>query len=1578
MAELLGLLSVVLPEDGLEAGLGGIQGRDPQSSAAPSPAWSLAGSLANKRDDAGFGFGVLVSTVALLVVMAVLIKFLLRSNELSRSRRINNSNKDSNLSGFKGEEGSSSSKIPLLGSLDRSASMTTLENLGSAILGDDSASQVARMLQREGRMAQAKRKYREIRDRFSIRAAVDTFRQRRRYRWVKSTTRDGDGLRSIYADRPVPGADGADKAPVQTGIMSSLTQRQVGQMLDEQFQMDEDADIIKCLRKTEIFSWLPEQILRAISSRAKRVELVAGDTLFEANSKPKKAQFIIVISGAMQVDLNSMLPGSGKALPATPEEQEATRASHKRDSSLSSTLSGVESLQGAAAGVIEAEDDDDEDYVRPSRSPGAFGAEDTVQLGPDENATGLAELLSVITQRPLKNIATVSAKEDTTVLSIDYEQCLGPIFAEFTGLREEMLLRIMIRLNRITFMTMFRLTGRIVIPKTELKKRLGGEETVSDDEVLNLVSRELGISRQELYSATSLADWDTEDSEDEEDDSDIRNVGDEDDAHTSGSDSVAEHPMVSKTMSSLDLPMGRFSLGTDDSALSLMRSNSISSTGSSPVAPRSPSGMSTGLPAGHERGRGVPSLELPSRPGSRQSHRNINPQKTVVHIVKLKPGKEVLDVSNEAAMYVVIKGGLELMVGRRGDEAKSRLEHCFCRGETFGHLSLLTGAWNDWYLGRNSLQTAEAVWVRASATHKETVLARIAQSDYYDLIDKYPKIIVHKAEGLVQNLFDVIRMIDLTTTWRHLGSGEVLVKEGQTCENLYVVLHGRMRGSKASSRRTTPESQEREYGRGALIGEISFLTEEPMIESVTALRSTQLAVLPKVAMLAIMSKFPEVVFHMGRTMSRSLMQGPSSASQGTQGATTNVVAIVPASPSAPIDLFLRTLSKTLETMGTSVETLTSDIVDRMAEERKLGVGNVISAPFSPLEQLILLTWLSEAEDTSDIVFYVVDPWSEPEPSWWSKLCIAQADLVMYVANAADGADITPLERKLASVNTNARKELVLLHIESGRKDMSELPSNTREWIINRGNIHHHHHIRFHPNRTDAYGRTGYFDVEHFKSDFRRLSRWLIGESVGIVLGGGGARGMSHVSVLRCLEEMGIPVDFVAGTSIGSFLGAVYSMKCDTLLMHKLLTKFTTGMSSMWELISDMTLPVVSWFTGGNFNRGIIEFFGTTCIEDLWLPYFCMTTDLTDSEEIAHRNGRLWRYVRASMTLVNFMPPLCDVLEEEILEDEEVNCDAEDYDAQGDHAEEKSKADDNDSTGKSLLPPNDGGELQQPRESVPVGKSGLRSRRHTGDLSSTQGGKNASEWTIESPPSGAATSSTEFGENSGIQGKKSKKAKTKKVVHYLCDGGYTNNLPADIMRRYLGPRATVIAVDVQGSWQFAGADYGAELSGWGYLLRWLNPFVETPAIPTSSDIQTQLAFISSVKQGSTGKVDKKGSLGSAYSRRYGGLEPSGNPTLIDYIDLYLQPPVDDVSTLEFSRSAEIQERAYKYAQPRVQAWVEDLRRNHASKFRCISWRAIDRVDRSKRQPRKEKKISGLRGNGLTLRRTGSWAYRHEIE
>ncbi|KAI5159730.1 lysophospholipid hydrolase [Nematocida ausubeli] len=161
------------------------------------------------------------------------------------------------------------------------------------------------------------------------------------------------------------------------------------------------------------------------------------------------------------------------------------------------------------------------------------------------------------------------------------------------------------------------------------------------------------------------------------------------------------------------------------------------------------------------------------------------------------------------------------------------------------------------------------------------------------------------------------------------------------------------------------------------------------------------------------------------------------------------------------------------------------------------------------------------------------------------------------------------------------------------------------------------------------------------NDMHRFIRTLKGTNVGLVLGGGGARGIAHIGIIEALEEANIPIDAVGGTSMGAFVGALYAQRANNKEVFIQAKRLTNLLGSVWRVIVDLTYPICSIFTGKSFNWALRLIFKNRRIEDLWLPYYCITTDIADFEEKKHTDGILWRYVRASMSLSGYLPPLCD-------------------------------------------------------------------------------------------------------------------------------------------------------------------------------------------------------------------------------------------------------------------------------------------------------------------------------------------------
>src|SRR6185503_6161421 len=189
--------------------------------------------------------------------------------------------------------------------------------------------------------------------------------------------------------------------------------------------------------------------------------------------------------------------------------------------------------------------------------------------------------------------------------------------------------------------------------------------------------------------------------------------------------------------------------------------------------------------------------------------------------------------------------------------------------------------------------------------------------------------------------------------------------------------------------------------------------------------------------------------------------------------------------------------------------------------------------------------------------------------------------------------------------------LALLHAADAVR-----PRDTAAWLRQRP-FRGHHHLR----------RGNGADVD-------RLGRALLGRSVGLVLGGGGARGFAHIGVIRALEEAGIPIDRIGGASMGAILAAQYADRRD---WQRLIELSRRG----WLEIAPQkvyTLPLISLLSMVKGERMLDMWFGDTCIEDLWLPYFCVSTNLSRTELHEHTGGSLHEAVAASMTIPGLTAP----------------------------------------------------------------------------------------------------------------------------------------------------------------------------------------------------------------------------------------------------------------------------------------------------------------------------------------------------
>jgi predicted acylesterase/phospholipase RssA len=156
----------------------------------------------------------------------------------------------------------------------------------------------------------------------------------------------------------------------------------------------------------------------------------------------------------------------------------------------------------------------------------------------------------------------------------------------------------------------------------------------------------------------------------------------------------------------------------------------------------------------------------------------------------------------------------------------------------------------------------------------------------------------------------------------------------------------------------------------------------------------------------------------------------------------------------------------------------------------------------------------------------------------------------------------------------------------------------------------------------------------------RLVHDLRGVRIGVALGGGAARGMSHLGVLKALEQSGIVVDMIAGTSAGAMTGVLYASGLDS---DYTANRFATDLRPSWIF---RLLPrgshwyLVSKFRRGQFDPMLRRYLHDWRLEQLALPCLSVTVDLVSGSAVVRERGDAVHAVLESINLPVLSVPIC--------------------------------------------------------------------------------------------------------------------------------------------------------------------------------------------------------------------------------------------------------------------------------------------------------------------------------------------------
>lgn len=427
--------------------------------------------------------------------------------------------------------------------------------------------------------------------------------------------------------------------------------------------------------------------------------------------------------------------------------------------------------------------------------------------------------------------------------------------------------------------------------------------------------------------------------------------------------------------------------------------------------------------------------------------------------------------------------------------------------------------------------------------------------------------------------------------------GTELVTEGAREMALYLVIAGRF-----AVTRSGHETVLSEIGPGQPIGEIGFLTGAPRTATVIAQRDSVVLELDRPAFDDLAARHPAIWPALSDALARRLAETTAIARPVHQPLPPRTIAVIPAARATLPPSFVAHLAAAFAQVC-CVRCFAG------AREAGLGVGTDGDglAARQTIDQSSATSRLTAIETECDVLLLIAGD----DDAEWNETAIRHADQVIAVAPFEADPTPGPLEQIARRFLPPEMHRLVLLHPARRRI------TGTRDWLAPRALAMHHHVC------TES------------AQDIARLVRFLRGTATGLVTCGGGALCATHVGVWEALCDKGRTIDIMGGTSAGSAMAAGFILGTTPDEMERAIHDMFVVRRAMGRY----TIPRYSLLDHINFDRQLAAFFGGLDIEDLWLPFFAVSSNLSRNTLHVHRQGDLFTAIRASSAIPVMLPPI---------------------------------------------------------------------------------------------------------------------------------------------------------------------------------------------------------------------------------------------------------------------------------------------------------------------------------------------------
>lgn len=415
-----------------------------------------------------------------------------------------------------------------------------------------------------------------------------------------------------------------------------------------------------------------------------------------------------------------------------------------------------------------------------------------------------------------------------------------------------------------------------------------------------------------------------------------------------------------------------------------------------------------------------------------------------------------------------------------------------------------------------------------------------------------------------------------------LRPGDILFVRGSESDFVYILLEGQLVG-------LVKEKIVTMFYPFEVMGELSAFSKEPRSLTIRAETDSKLLKIPSALFEKVCNQYPAVL--------TSIIKTVISRSQETYNY------IEEKKKSLFVIFFAASAGQSyFAEFQTTFKNFLPNQKIAILQEKDLSTDNILDL-------------LTQLEAVHDVVILLMDS----HHAFLVKIAMTRQFKFYLVADARDKfhtiSDTTKNLMQQLKFLPGIKPNLVLLHSD----DLS-YPKETSKWL-DTWDYQLHHHVRM-----------------HNQLDYQRLFRFAFGVPVGLVLGGGGTRCWVHGGVIKALIEKRIPIDAIGGTSSGAWMAAGYAISKS---YEDYCFRYTNSIRASYKSFSvrDLTWPAISIYSGRTVTESLRRNFKDKMIENLWIPFFCNSSNLTDYLQTIHHRGLIWEKVRSSIAMPGIIPPV---------------------------------------------------------------------------------------------------------------------------------------------------------------------------------------------------------------------------------------------------------------------------------------------------------------------------------------------------